>query len=78
MANDTYNRIEVLARLDAEKWHTGIDPHRGLMQIISEFIPTRLKQLTGCGRAEHMNAQGWHRVEGLGVPLLLLFLPVAL
>lgn len=51
LANDTYNRIKVLARLDAEKWHTGIDPHRGLMQITREFIPTRLKQLTECGGA---------------------------
>ena len=47
MANKTYARISQLASLDAQLWRTGIDAHRGLLQITSEFIPTRLKQLTG-------------------------------
>ncbi len=45
-ANETYHRIKDLADMDAKKWNSGIDAHKGFLQITKEFIPTRIKQLT--------------------------------
>lgn len=46
LVSSTYDRIKDLAVKDAKLWETGIDPEKGMLQITTEFLPTRLQQMT--------------------------------
>ena len=45
LAKATYLKIKDLAIQDQRLWETGIDAERGMLQITTEFLPTRLNQM---------------------------------